>query len=116
MAILNTGLARERDLISADISSGVAGTGTTAIAFTQTSLVSEDSSVTDSTPTNELSEQTIVINTSISPAAGNGNTYTEWGIKGNSDSTLYTRTLSAGVIKNSSIEVNRVDTWYFDRE
>ena len=116
MTLLDLGLNRSRDLVAADLYSGVAGTGTTNITFADTSLANEDASVTDSSPSISTSNKTITMNTQIGASSGNGNTYTEWGVEGNSGSTLYTRTLSAPISKVNTIEINRIVTFYFDRE
>jgi len=116
MVVLNSGLNRIRDLVDTDIDSAVAGTGTTAINFGDTSLVSEVAGATDSSPVVAKSDRTLQVTHYIPTTSANGSLLTEWGLELNSGSTLMSRTLTAPVTKTVAVEVTRIVLVYFDRE
>ena len=116
MALLDGGLNRVRDLFHDDIYSGTAGTGTTAVSFTDTSLVTEVATAEDLSPTLAKSTRTITMTHFIPTTSANGSALTEWGIEVNGGSTLAVRSLTAPVSKTSAIEVNRITLIYFDRK
>ena len=116
MTLLDEGLNRIRDLVSADLYAGVAGTGTTAISFTETELVTPIASAEDTSLIISPSTRTLTITHYIPTTSANGNELTEWGIESNSGNTLISRSLTAPVSKTASIEINRVTLIYFDRK
>lgn len=108
--IPNVGLRRMRAVIAADVSDGIAGTGTTLPAVSDVDLetsvtATEVNAVVTESGTSFQVEHTIV------SSEANGNTLTEWAVRGNSDVTLFSRIVTNGVTKTSGKEVTKLTTF-----
>lgn len=114
--LLDVGINQFRDLFVADVYSGIAGTSSSEFLTSQTGLISPDATTEDTTPTFTLSNKTVSVSWIMDALTGNGNTYYEWGIKGDSGNVYYTRTLTAGVPKTQAVQITRITVFYFDRE
>lgn len=110
--ILTQGLADAIEDVSNDMTNGQAGTDTTLFVKSQTGLITEvgatDIALTDQTFTSTSISVTHLLNVST----GNGNTLTEF--ETNNTTISYNRSVKAGVIKTSSIELTTLHTFTFE--
>ena len=103
-------LKRVVTVVTADITDGIAGTGTTLPTTSDTAL---------ETPV-AATEKDLVISTSgtsfqtthtIPSTDANGNTLTEWANRMNSDTTLLSRIVTAGITKVAGKEINKITNY-----
>lgn len=113
--IPDAGLNRIRDVISADLYSAKAGTGTNLPAASDTNLqFGVTASLTTSISTT-ASDKTLSVTYIVTPAVANGSDLAEWALFGNSGNTLVSRSLTAPITKDSATQVTKVTTLYIDR-
>lgn len=108
MMILNQGLNRMRDLMSADMDYGQAGTDSTLPIESQTTLQAAVAA-TKLALTVETSDKVIKTTHVIPSTVGNSNTYVEWEVRMNDTSA--TRTVTQGLEKDSNHQFTIIKTF-----
>jgi len=112
--ILNEGLNQVKDLVNADLSKGQAGTGTTLPTPADTALETADTDTLATLTSTTVNDLQITTQYDIDSLTGNGNTLTEQEIQF-TDGESFTRNVHAGISKSNSIEVQYLNTIYFER-
>lgn len=117
MTILDSGINRIRDLVSADMAKGQLGTDGTASAITDTGLIAADATtLLDITKT--LADKAIKIDYTLPSTGGTTGTYKEFAVsKVTSPATVFIRTVFTGTpwTANGSEELNISQILYFEQ-
>jgi len=98
MVAIIGGLNRIRDLINTDVDKGILGTATNLEERDDLALGSEVA-VTEMSLTSATTSKFLEKTYTLSPTIGNGNTYTEYGVKNDASNTFWSRITFTGVPK-----------------
>src|SRR3990167_7142776 len=115
MVLTDEGVEMLRDVISSDLSSGQAGTGTIPARQDQTALSQAVSATLNALSTNIKSSNTINMTHVVTTAEANGSTLSEWEILGSSDTVNYNRLVLSGLLKNSQTEITMIQVFALER-
>lgn len=108
--MLNEGLDRITDLISADITDGLAGTDNTTPTATQTGLIAP-TAATEANVTVIKSTRAFQSTHVISSATAAGTSFVEWSVRQNADATDVCRSVTASVSHTANDEISKITTF-----
>ena len=118
--ILNLGMSGFVTLVAGRIDEGELGTGTTAVAFTDTDLdtpvdSTESTDADASMVKKTVTDPQLLIYEYLLSTDGDNNTYTEFGLRNQAGDVLYSRVVTTGITKDATIEVPVVVRFQFLR-
>ena len=103
MTLLNAGKNRVRDILSTDITTGECGTGTTAVALSDTDIETSASGSQNDVSVSTADKQ-VTVDYVLTSVEGNGAAVTELGLWTNSDATLLSHFVFTSLVKSSTEE------------
>jgi len=112
--ILDEGLNQVKDLVNADLSKGQSGTGTTLPTAADTGLEVADTDTLLTLTSVTVNDKQLTTQHDINSIVANGVTLTEHEIQFVSGES-FNRNVHAAISKTSAIEIQYLDTFYFER-
>ena len=113
MVLVDAGVNRVRDLVYDDITIGMLGTGSTAVALSDTALATSVAATSLALNSKTKSDKMNVYKYVLQSTTGTGNTYKEFGLF-NASGTMFSRTLFTGQTHTSTDDLH-VDYRHFFR-